>query len=257
MAKKGQNVWYDLTTSDPAAAKRFYGEIVGWKTQEWADSDPNMPYTMWMVGNRPVGGVMKMPPEADAPHWISYTRVDDVDATAAQATKLGGSVHREPWDIPKVGRVAVLTDPQGAAFAVFKPLEDMAQAKPEIGDFRWSELNTTDYESAWKFYSGLFGWQHTESMDMGPGMGIYFMFNDPDGITKGGMSNVATVMKMPPHWLHYVTVDEVATAVERVKSKGGKVLNGPMNVPGGDQIAQCQDPQGAFFAIHAEGKTKT
>ncbi|MGH9158621.1 MAG: VOC family protein [Vicinamibacteraceae bacterium] len=256
MAKQGQNVWYDLTTSDPAGAMRFYAEIMGWKTQAWPDSDPNMPYTMWMVGNRPVGGVMKMPPDVNAPHWMSYTRVDDVDATAEQAKKLGGSVQIGPEDIPKVGRFAVLTDPQGAAFAVLKPLEDMPQVKPEVGDFIWSELNTTDYESAWKFYSALFGWQHTESMDMGREMGIYFMFKDPEGITKGGMSNVATMMKMPAHWLHYVTVDEVAAAVERVKSRGGEVLNGPMDVPGGGQIAQCVDPQGAFFAIHAEEKGK-
>ncbi|MPZ17617.1 MAG: hypothetical protein GEV06_06870 [Luteitalea sp.] len=93
-------------------------------------------------------------------------------------------------------------------------------------------------------------------MDMGAGMGIYFMFNDPDKITKGGMSNMAKAMNMPPHWLHYVTVDEIAATMERVKSKGGKVLNGPMDVPGGDQIAQCQDPQGGFFAVYAAGKNK-
>lgn len=257
MAKKGQNVWYDLTTSDMEGAKRFYGETIRWTTQDWGDADPNTPYTMWTVGDRPIGGLMKIPADVKVPpHWISYTRVDDVDATTEQAVKLGGTVQRAPWDIPKVGRIAILADPQGAAFAVFTPLEEMPLAQPSAGDFGWAELNTTDYESAWKFYSALFGWQHRESMDMGPEMGTYFMFNDPEKITKGGMSNMANVMNMPPHWLHYVMVDDVHATVERIKGKGGKVLNGPMGVPGGDLIAQCQDPQGALFAIYGEGKNK-
>jgi predicted enzyme related to lactoylglutathione lyase len=254
MAKKGQNVWFDLMTSDVAAAKRFYSEVIGWKTEDWKDSDPKNPYTMWKIGERPIGGVMGTPAEAAGvpPHWMAHTKVDDVDATVAEAKKLGGSVHKPAWDIPNVGRLAILADPQGAAFSVYKPSEDTPTAPPsQAGEFSWAELNTTDYESAWKFYSQLFGWKATESMDMGEGMGMYFMFSDPDKVTKGGMSNMAKTMNAPAHWLHYVTVDDINGAVERVKSKGGKVLNGPMDVPGGDVIAQCQDPQGGFFALHA------
>jgi hypothetical protein len=254
MAKHGQNVWFELLTGDVEGAKRFYSEIIGWKAKDWEDSDPNQPYTMWMVGERPIGGLMKLPAEEKAPpHWIAFTRVDDVDATVAQAVKRGGTVQKAPWDIPKVGRVAVLADPQGAAFAVYKPLEEMPLDKPTVGDFSWAELNTSDYESAWKFYSELFGWQHVESMDMGEGMGTYFMFGEPGQVTRGGMSNTAKVMNMPPHWLHYVSVEDVNATVERIKSKGGKILNGPMEVPGGDLIAQAQDPQGGAFAIHARG----
>ncbi len=254
MAKKGQNVWFDLMTTDVVAAKQFYSETIGWKTQDWPDADPKNPYTMWMIGERPIGGVMGTPAEAKGvpPHWMAHTKVDDVDATVALAKKLGGTLHKEPWDIPKVGRLAILADPQGAAFSVYKPEEDVPiAAASQPGEFSWSELNTTDYESAWKFYSQLFGWKATEAMDMGEGVGTYFMFSDPDNVTKGGMSNMAKMMNAPAHWLHYVTVDDMGAALDRVKSKGGKVLNGPMDVPGGDVVAQCQDPQGGLFALHA------
>ena len=90
---------------------------------------------------------------------------------------------------------------------------------------------------------------------MGPEMGTYHMFkwNGADR-TVGGMSNAAKAQNVPPHWLYYVTVDDINAAVERVKSHGGKILNGPMEVPGGELIAQCMDPQGAAFALH-QGKT--
>ena len=258
MASKGQNVWFDLMTTDMEKAKAFYTEAVGWKTKQWDDADPNMPYTMWVAGGRTLGGVMPLAEQAKAmgapPHWIGYTVVDDVDASAKKAKQLGGRVYAPPMDIPKVGRFAVLADPQGATFAIFKPAGEMEAPPDAVGEFSWAELNTTDYEAAWKFYSELFGWKHRSSMDMGEGMGTYFMFNDPSEKTKGGMSNMAKQMNLPAHWLHYVTVDDVDAACKRIEQKGGKVVNGPMPIPGDDIIAQCQDPQGAFFAVYAHGK---
>jgi uncharacterized protein len=258
MAKTGINVWFDLMTTDMEGAKAFYTETIGWKTQQWGDADPNKPYTMWLAGQTPIGGVMPLPEEARKmgapPHWLAYTTVADVDASVQQVTKLGGRVLAPPMNIPKVGRFSVVADPQGAVFAVFKAEGDDMNAPPDApGQFSWAELNTTDYEGAWKFYSELFGWKHKSSMDMGP-MGTYFMFQDPTEKTKGGMSNVAKAMNLPPHWLHYVTVDDMNGTCERIKSKGGKIMNGPMPIPGDDVIAQCVDPQGAFFAIYSHGK---
>ncbi|MBI2393313.1 MAG: VOC family protein [Deltaproteobacteria bacterium] len=257
MASTGQNVWFDLMTTDVEAAKRFYSDVIGWKTEQWTGGDPAMPYTMWSMGGRSLGGVMALPEDARKmgapPHWIAYTVVDDVDATAAKAEKLGARVYAPPTDIPTVGRFAVLADPQGATFAIFKGAGPMDAPPDAVGQFSWAELNTTDYEAAWRFYSELFGWKHRSSMDMGP-MGTYFMWNDPEGKTKGGMSNAAKAMNFPPHWLHYVTVDDVDATAKVVVEKGGKVMNGPMDIPGDDRIAQCQDPQGGFFAIYSHGK---
>jgi hypothetical protein len=257
----GQNVWFDLMTTDMEGAKNFYSEVIGWKTQPWEDADPKKPYTMWVAGDAPIGGMMPLPEEARKmgapPHWLAYTSVEDVDKVLAQAQKLGAKVYAPAFDIPKVGRIAILADPQGATFAIFKseqgempPRDRSAQ-----GQFSWAELNTNDYEGAWKFYSQLFGWKETSSMDMGPA-GTYFMFEGGAGATRGGMSNMAKQMKVPPHWLHYVTVKDMDRTVERIKQNGGKIMNGPMDIPGDDVVAQCQDPQGGFFAIYAAGKKK-
>ena len=82
---------------------------------------------------------------------------------------------------------------------------------------------------------------------------MYQMFSR-NGVMLGGMFNASPQMPAPPGWLHYVLVDDVNRAVEAVTSGGGQVLNGPMEVPGGDWIAQCTDPQGAMFAVHARKK---
>jgi predicted enzyme related to lactoylglutathione lyase len=247
--KKGRFDWYDLMTKDTSAAKSFYTEVIGWKTTKWANND----YEMWSVGDHTLGGMMKLPAEAQkmgAPsHWLGYIETDDVDATAKQAEKLGGRIHHPPTDIPTVGRFAALADPQGASFAIFKPAQPMNDSPRTSGYIGWHELNTTDYQAAWKFYSELFGWKPTSSMDMGPDLGMYFMFGLDASQTMGGMSNVAKKMNMPAHWLFYITVDDMDAAVARTQKGGGKLLNGPMDVPGGDKIAQCMDPQGAAFAL--------
>lgn len=260
MSNKGRFVWYDLMTTDPAAAKAFYTETIGWKTQPFEGGDKA--YTMWVAGETPIGGVMDLPEEVKKmgapPHWLAYVQVENVDATVKQVKELGGTVHHPGMDIPKVGRFGVIADPQGATIAVFTPEQEMKlPPREQQGVYSWHELNTTDWEGAWKFYSKLFGWVESSQMDMGDGMGTYFMYKHPaDGekASLGGMSNVAKQMSMPPHWLYYATVDSCDAAIKRITSKGGKVLNGPMEVPGGGHIAQCMDPQGAAFAVYAEKK---
>lgn len=251
---QGRHVWYELMTTDTEGAKSFYSELIGWKVKR----DPSG-YEMWMVGNRGVGGVMELPKEARAggasPFWLGYVAVADVDAAADQAPKLGGKVYRAPDDIPGVGRFAVLADPQGAAFAVYRsnePHEPPGGARPQT--FGWAELNTTDWKSAWKFYSALLGWKHTQSMDMGPELGEYFMFGTDPQSSMGGMSNAAKASEVGAHWLHYIHVPDVDDAVKKIERMGGKVLNGPMEVPGGDRVAQCRDPQGGHFGLVTENR---
>ena len=181
----------------------------------------------------------------------------DVDATAARTRELGGQVWVEPMTIPTVGRFAVLADPQGAMFAVYKPEGEPAghDGAPAIGEHSWHELATTDHEAAFAFYQDLFGWQKTSSVDMGPA-GLYQMYCRVEGVPLGGMFNKPAEMPGPPAWLCYVRVDDVHRKVEAVKAAGGQVINGPMEVPGGDWIAQCLDPQGGMFAIHHTGSSR-
>lgn len=255
MGSKGQFVWHELLTGDVDAAKAFYSEVIGWKTQPFEGSPD--PYTMWCVGDQPIGGVMALPEQATAQgapnHWIGHVYTADVDATAAKVEGLGGKLLSPVQDIPQVGRFVIVQDPQGAVISAYQPAGDPpAGAGESHGTVSWNELNTTDYEAAWSFYSALFGWKETEAMDMGPEHGTYFMYTHADGEkSMGGLSNAAKAMSAPPHWLYYVTVDDLDAALERTKSHGGKVLNGPMEVPGDERIAHCMDPQGAAFALHS------
>ncbi len=249
---RGRFIWYELLTLDPDAAVDFYTDLIGWGTAPF-ETDGQQ-YTMWTNGEVPIGGLMRLPDEAIAggatPHWLAYVGTPDVDATAEQATRLGGTVLVPPKDIPTVGRFTVLQDPTGSLIAAYAP--ERPSPAPESsrpGEFSWHELAATDHEAAFGFYSELFGWEKTDAMDMGED-GIYQMYGR-GGPPLGGMYTVSENMPAPPGWLHYIMVDDVRRKAERVKELGGQVLNGPMEVPGGDLIAQCLDPQGALFAIHS------
>ena len=249
---RGRFVWYDLMTTNPGAAKDFYTKIAGWGTQAWDAG--GMPYTMWTTGDTPIGGVMPLPPDMQAampPHWIGYVAVPNVDESAKQAESLGGRVLTAPMDIPEVGRFAVISDPQGAAIAIFTPKDapPTPDHVPNVGEISWHELTTTDHKVAYDFYQKLFGWDNTGEFDMGE-MGVYQTYGR-NNQSLGGMFTKPADMPMPPNWLYYIRVSNVDEAAERVKALGGQVLNGPMDVPGGDRIAQCMDPQGAAFAVHS------
>lgn len=246
----GRFVWYDLMTTDPSAAQKFYPAVTGWGTEKWKGPQP---YTMWTLAEKPLGGVMNLPPGAARempPHWLPYVCVKDLDATAGKAKQLGGKVVHEPTDIPEVGRFAVIQDPQGAYLAIYTPSTEVPghEGGADVGEFSWHELTTTDHNAAFDFYSKLFGWEKTNEHDMGE-MGIYLEYGQ-NGESYGGMFTKTPDMPMPPNWLCYVRVTDVEKAVEVVKDKGGQVVNGPMEVPGGDWIAQCIDPQGGMFAVH-------
>lgn len=225
--------------------------MVGWKTQPFGQGGD---YTMWVGSQGPLGGVMELPEQAARmgarPHWMAHVQqVDDVDATAAQARKLGGQVHHGPEDIPTVGRFAVLGDPQGAVLSVFKPqggpmtLHDLARD----GEFCWNELLTADSAAAARFYGELLGWKVLQELDMGA-MGTYRIFGLGEQRLGGMMT--APPGGPPPMWLFYASTSDLDGALARATRKSGKVMNGPVEVPGGGRIAQLADPQGAAFALH-------
>jgi predicted enzyme related to lactoylglutathione lyase len=200
-----------------------------------------------------VAGLMRIPEAARAagarPAWTGYIGVDDVDAYAARVKAAGGTIHHPCEDIPGVGRFAVVGDPQGAVFILFKGSTDEPPAPlaPDApGRVSWHELHAGDLDSAFAFYAGLFGWTKAEAVDMGP-MGVYQTFAT-GGAPVGGMMTRTPQTPMP-FWLYYFNVEAVDAAIARVNAGGGRVVNGPHQVPGGSWIAQCFDPQGAMFAI--------
>ncbi len=249
----GSFVWCELLTTDSAAAESFYKKVVGWTAVAFA---PDGSYTVF---NSPsgagVGGVMKLPDSAKQmgapPHWLMYLGTPNVDATALRIAQLGGRVLKQPEDIPNVGRFAIVQDPFGAAFALLTPKPPPGAPERKrggIGDFSWFELYTPNPEGAWNFYQSLFGWEKTSAMDMGE-IGVYQMFGRGGGIPSGG------IMKPPPGapaaWMPYAMVKDAKAAAATAAANGGKIVNGPMEVPGGDWIAQGMDPQGAMFSVHS------
>ena len=247
----GSHVWYELSTTNVELATSFYSKVIGWEVRD--SGMPDMVYRLFYAQGGQVAGAMDQPAEVRAmgvpPMWLGYVGVESVDSSADKAKSLGGAVLQPPTDIPGIGRFAVLADPHGAAFALFSSDSTPPTfADPRAaGLFGWNELYAGDLEAAFAFYSALFGWTKGEAMDMGGDMGIYQIF-EHNGTMIGGM------MKRPdnvpvPHWLYYVNVASVSKAVKTLEELGGKVLNGPMEVPGGAHIVQALDPQGAAFAM--------
>ena len=244
-------VWYELMTSDAAAAAGFYSKVVGWTAED--SGMPGMAYTLMKVGDAQVAGVMGTPPELQAigapSTWSGYVAVDDVDATEARVLQLGGKVLRPAGDIPEVGRFAVVADPQGASFMLFKPLRSDPPPMPAPGapgTTGWHELHAMDGATIWKFYATLFGWTKGEALDMGPG-GIYQMF-DIDGVPSGAVMT-KDAEEPAPGWRYYFQVDAIDAAIQRLTQGGGVVTMGPHQVPGDIWIVHARDPQGAVFAL--------
>ena len=248
---RGRIVWYELMTTDMKAAETFYTTVVGWTVAPFEGSP--QPYDMWMRDQQtPTGGVMTIPDGMNfPPHWAMYVAVDTLEDTVAQIETLGGSSLSPVIEVPNVGRMRTMMDPQQAVFSVYETANDHQPDAPrQIGDVSWHELMTTDAAAALKFYAGLFGWQESSAMDMGP-MGKYHIFKGGSYDLGGMMNKPPEMAQVPPHWGIYFRVADVDAAAERVTANGGKVLNGPMEVPGGSRIVNCQDPQGAHFSLHA------
>ena len=248
----GRICWYELLTTNPDDAPAFYGALTGWGTAPFEGADE--PYTMWMNGEGPIGGMMQLPAEAAAagvpPYWLIHISTPDLAATKAKAAELGATILHEET-VPEVGSFAIVQDPQGAVFSAYEPAADAPghDGPAALGEFSWHELATDGWENAWSFYSALFGWEKTDAMDMGEGVGMYQMWGR-GAHPLGGLFNRPAEIPVSA-WMVYVRVPDATAGAEKVKELGGTVLNGPMEVPGGDIIVQCMDPNGAAFALHS------
>ena len=250
---RGRFLWHELVTADLKAAGRFFTKIADWKTEGW---DQNPDYQMFVAKTGPMAGLAVLDAQSRAagarPHWLTYIGSPDAAETGRQAVALGGRILKPLTEMPPVGKWVVLQDPQGAVFAAFTP--SRAPTAPEhpveLGDFSWHELATSDWKAAFEFYKKLFGWQETSAMDMGPDLGVYQMYGR-GGAPLGGIYNKPKNAPGPSAWLPYIRVTDARTTPAATKKGGGQVINGPLEVPGGDWITMALDPQGGPFATHS------
>ncbi len=253
----GSFIWYELVTPDPDGAKAFYDKVVGW-TIAGAAQFPNGYRMIGRSDGKSAGGLLPLTDEmrenGGRPIWLGYVHADDVDATAAAIRADGGQVHIEPFDIPDVGRVAMVTDPVGVPFYIMTPTPpaDDPDAKSDVFDpmkpqhVRWNELSTTDQDGVIAFFGKHFGWAQDGSMPMGE-MGDY-KFVQADGVAIG-----AIMPKMPQSpmsaWTFYFGVPDIDAAHDAAKANGATILYEPMEIPGGEYSLAAIDPQGAAFGL--------
>lgn len=267
MAKNGGFIWYELMTGDAAGAASFYGAVVGWTIAAHSAplaaplADPQtegIDYRM-IVRKDGVnaGGVLTLNADMLAggarPAWMGYLHVADVDAAVAAITADGGTVHMPATTLP-VGRMAMVSDPQGAAFYVMAPVPPPGQEDQESDVFsvteaqhvRWNELSTSDPDAAVVFYGKHFGWGQEGAMEMGE-LGAY-------RFVQSGEVGIGAIMPMMPEtpapaWLYYIGVDDIDRAAAAVTDQGGTLLHDPMEIPGGEYAVSGIDPQGAAFGL--------
>lgn len=251
----GDFIWYELMTTDAQGAANFYEKVIGWKIHE-AAPEFNGYRMIGRSDGKFAGGLLPLTPEmldgGARPIWLGYINVSDVDEKISAIKEAGGTVQLPPTDIPNVGRIAMVTDPQGAPFYVMKPIPPADKPEMRSDVFSpgavqrcgWNELSTTDEKAARQFYGQQFGWTSDDFMPMGE-MGEYRFF-------KQGEEMIGAVFNTPdgkPRWRFYFRVPSIAAAQTAVENAGGKVIMGPMDVPGGDHIIVGTDPQGAEFAL--------
>ena len=257
-ATAGGFIWYELMTTDAAAAGAFYAAVVkGWSFGERIPADLDYRMIQRSDGGN-AGGVLQLTDEMTSggarPVWLGYLHVADVDGAVARIKAEGGQVMMDPWDQPGVGRLAMVTDPQGAPFYLMNPTPPESDPNAVSDVFsvdqaehvRWNELSTSDAEAGVDFYTRHFGWVQEGDMDMGE-YGKY-RFIQKDGVMIGAIMPRMPAMPVSL-WSYYIGVDDIDRAATAINENGGKILHGPMEIPGGEYALNGMDPQGAAFGL--------
>jgi predicted enzyme related to lactoylglutathione lyase len=249
----GNFCWIELNTTDPAAAGKFYGEILGWSFTEMKMADGH-PYLIAKVGDANAAGIRLLGENATkmgtASQWMSFIASADVDATVAKATKAGGNVLVAAAEAGGMGRMAVVADPSGAVLSLWQEKQSMgAFVYGEKGALCWNELTTTNVDAAGKFYATVLGWKpETAAMPGAPG-GQYTTFKNGETMTGGMMAMPADMKGAPSTWTAYFSVPDVDAQVAKAGRMGAKVIVPARDIPTVGRFAWLRDPQGAVFAI--------
>jgi predicted enzyme related to lactoylglutathione lyase len=253
--RPGAFCWFELATSDQAAAKRFYESLFGWSSAD-TPMGPAETYTTFKLGGRDAAAAHTLHPGQKQagvpPNWMVYVLVENADASAARAGELGGTVLVPPFDVMTMGRMSVLQDPTGAYVSIWQAKDHVGiGAWGEIGAVSWADLQTRDQARAGEFYAGLFGWKMVEGKSMAPAKpGSYFHIMNGSEMIGGIPPAEHTNPNAPPHWVMYVEIADCAATTKQAASLGGRPHVDCMDIGKEGTISVIADPQGAVFAIH-------
>jgi uncharacterized protein len=268
----GVPCWIDSGRTDAKAATDFYGGLFGWEFENRSPEGQN-PYYVGMIDGRDVAAIGQQDEQLDPPIWNTYVLVDDADAAASKAVAAGGGVAMAPFDIGTAGRMAVLTDPTGAAFCVWQGNEfHGARAVNEPNTWNFSDLHTRDPEEAMAFYGKLFGWKADDPEAEGYGMiykagyGDHLAKSDPEiyerlegfGAERSFADVVASISSItdngqyppgtPSYWGITFSVADADASAAKVEELGGKVVV-PVFDTEWTRTAVAADPDGAMFTL--------
>ncbi len=242
----GTPSWIDVSSPDPDAAAAFYTAVFGWEATEPGPVEETGGYRMFQRDGKSIAGLGPVQQGAP-PAWTTYVTVADADASVAAATQAGAQPLLPPMDVLRAGRMAILADPTGAVVALWQPRDHIgAELVNEPGTLVWNELSTRDAAAAQAFYATLFGWTFETAPTSG---GEYTT-------ARLGERPVAGMMEMgdqfpaeiPPHWGHYIAVEDLDATLAAVTANGGTTLFGPMSIDIG-RFATVADPFGAAFSV--------
>ncbi len=246
---QGTPSWVELNTTDEAGALAFYGPLFGW-ADDPQEMGPDWYYHMQRLNGLETAAIYQQSEEERGmgipPHWNIYFTVENADEIAEKVGQNGGNVLFGPMDVFEAGRMAMLQDRQGAAFAIWQPNQHIgARVRFEPGAIAWNELLTTDKEDAVSFYQAVLGLERGETMAPMD----YTMVKAGGTEVAGMMQTTPDMGEFPPHWSVYFGVADVDATAAQAQSLGGTVIVQPEDIPSIGRFAVLMDPQGAAFSI--------
>jgi uncharacterized protein len=246
---EGKVIWADLVTPDVAAAKRFYGALLGWSFNDIHTGTSD--YSLALLDGRPAGGLFQRamrPGEQRQPAWLTFISVRDVAAAERHILAQGGKVLSAPRSYPDRGRQAVFADPQGAVFAVLQSSSgDPEDVLAAPGEWIWSSVITRDPDTDAAFYQNVFGYDVFEIPSTDGATHVLLSTEDYARASLNGLPADGT--KRHAHWLNFVRVNSAIDTAARVEALGGRVLVKPFRDRHGGLVAVVADPAGAPFGL--------
>ena len=240
----GTPSWVDLSTPNPADAKRFYGELFGWEAEDAGPPEETGGYGMFKLRGKLIAGIGPLMDENQPAVWSTYVATDDADAVVARAKDAGGQAIVEPMQVMDAGRMAFVMHPAGGAVGVWEPARHRgAELVNEPGALTWNQLHTSDQDGAATFYNAVFGWTRA---DFG-GMSVF-------NLGEAGIGGLAPLPQavppgMPPFWMTVFGNEDTDATAAKAAELGGQVLSPPSDIPDVGRFAVLADPQGVTFGV--------